>query len=1375
MQQTQNVFSEGINTDLDDFIISNKSLRFANNCRLISTGGNSYVLTNVLGNEETFSLTNGYVPIGSCEYDGIAYIFSHNPTTGLGEIGCYPSPDYPDNSLVSDTQEVVLTDDYRPLFNFTNNGTHRSFFQTTEFEFDLLNPIIRECTARINYDYSVNLYFTDNKNPIRVINSGFRKEGDKYYLTENIYENNDFQGDINLILNSSNLTWFDLDDIGAGGQLKPGMYHYYLVYENEDGNQTQVFGESGPVQVTMNYDGSLSTSGGSTTEANGVDRSLGTTFDDTDIDTDQKVTLSVQGLDISYEYYKIIVVHSFGEDELNRICYEIDTRFPTNQNVFTHTGREATLSRNIEDVNLIYYASSSARTITSEDSRLLAANLKSTITNLDYYREFAATISLGYTNELLTSVDAAGTNGYNPTITAANGGYQHWYNTYYKLGYWGGETYAVGVQFILKNGDRTPVFPVQGKDFVENSATNNKGIVRLPHRDHNAIKMLDNNNLHILALQATVPTLTASSRDIYIQQNTVGIQFCRAERNTDIIAQGYLVPTFSVPNADMSGQWEGPWPSASAWFNTYYGSAWKVSGSDRDEYINDSSSYRKVLPLPLSQLELNYQRWSGGNESSIYNAFIDRSLADPYRFALYSPDALIDEERFSSLLADNKIGIQVQGVVSGQFKEVIDNYLPTYYKTQSINEYTSPLNNFNGQAFFIGAQQEIGNNKFSSYTLESHFNDVPGYDFAATKLSFGNYVGVHMPVDGTFLDFSNQLYTASGDINVGRYTGNGTSPYTVSEDALQDMAFMVNIYNRDLNAFFNYLDMYPNVENEAFYSIGRPYYWNEIAGVTQSIHGGDCFVGITYKKLFYSLHQNFEDRENNKVQIGRMMQIVAESNLNPYLRHQKTFDINESSGVGNRRSFYPYYQYQKKSSTVSRMSWFNFDAPINPVNAQIFEFARTYKLPDSNGYNQGYRDRLSYKRNASDDPTLPFIVNHFPARVIYSEQYATLSFEDNWRKIYPFSRQDFDLEKGEAVSIKSVSGRVILVQERGVSLLPFKERLAMSSQAGEVFMRESGVLGKYQKLLSHTYGSQHTHSVVASDNTIYGIDVRMRKIWRLEGEGVRLITEGVLDSFLSEAKAIDETNYTSDLDADGHGTQDRMTDVENYDAQLYYEQFTPLDRLKIHEKKGAINSLFVASYFDPRTKELLFCSYSNTNSNARFNLVYNEKSQKFTSFYSFQPMLMFSIGQDFYSFPQTAGQIDGWKHNIPGTFSEFYGVQYDTCFEYVINENLSIEKILHNIKIVSNNVYPSRFIVDTENQRNDRSFDFLRRMKRIGYKGGIMHLVIGVASLEKSMQLNTSLPRSRMRDLSFRVKIIYGRKAPFRIYSILNVYGISLS
>lgn len=89
-----NSFVEGLVSDLNELNTPSKVMTDALNATLITFNGNEFSLQNDMGNAKvgTAYLPQGYVPVGMKEHGGIIYVASHNPETGYGQIGCFPSP-----------------------------------------------------------------------------------------------------------------------------------------------------------------------------------------------------------------------------------------------------------------------------------------------------------------------------------------------------------------------------------------------------------------------------------------------------------------------------------------------------------------------------------------------------------------------------------------------------------------------------------------------------------------------------------------------------------------------------------------------------------------------------------------------------------------------------------------------------------------------------------------------------------------------------------------------------------------------------------------------------------------------------------------------------------------------------------------------------------------------------------------------------------------------------------------------------------------------------------------------------------------------------------------------------------------------------------
>ena len=100
MRQTQaNTFSDGLNMDLHPLTTPNTILTDCVNGTMITYNDNEFVLQNERGNSkikigdtEYVKLSEGFIPVGMKEHNGILYIVSHNPQTKQSEIGTYPSP-----------------------------------------------------------------------------------------------------------------------------------------------------------------------------------------------------------------------------------------------------------------------------------------------------------------------------------------------------------------------------------------------------------------------------------------------------------------------------------------------------------------------------------------------------------------------------------------------------------------------------------------------------------------------------------------------------------------------------------------------------------------------------------------------------------------------------------------------------------------------------------------------------------------------------------------------------------------------------------------------------------------------------------------------------------------------------------------------------------------------------------------------------------------------------------------------------------------------------------------------------------------------------------------------------------------------------------
>ena len=90
---------------------------------------------------------------------------------------------------------------------------------------------------------------------------------------------------------------------------------------------------------------------------------------------------------------------------------------------------------------------------------MIFGNISSNIADYDTFADISSQLKIEENDKLMK-------------IKGLGEGYANSDNVYANLGYWAGETYEIGIVYILKEGKGlTPVFPLKGGDNYENNFT----------------------------------------------------------------------------------------------------------------------------------------------------------------------------------------------------------------------------------------------------------------------------------------------------------------------------------------------------------------------------------------------------------------------------------------------------------------------------------------------------------------------------------------------------------------------------------------------------------------------------------------------------------------------------------------------------------------------------------------------------------------------------------------------------------------------------------------------------------------------------------------------------------------------------------------
>lgn len=438
---------------------------------------------------------------GSSSFTSTEYITE--PSTKF-EIGSFPSLD--PTYIRDEEKELSLEYKYRPFYNLIrvidDIDTIVPFSSDYINGYDLKHPVSIEIQP--SYDGSVNVILTDDKNPPRLINSGFAvtKSGKGKFVKHNqnvktnYYEEEKLDSLTRLVNISPVFTTIDLgtisydeekakmqeahehgeevdfnsiktDGVQHGGQLKGGNYTFYFKFGDEDGNQTDIVCESGIVSIFKGaLDSPKTISGAYNNEQ-----------------TDKLIKLRLNNVDTNYSRIYVSYTREYCDLNGYRLveCKELVDPFKidSSEEIITISGVEKTNDISIEDLNIYYHTITSAKTECQQQNMLFLGNVT--------HEEPNTQLLQNYSYEIEVSVSQSENIGaINPLDYSASGGTEYYdpYNIYYKLGYWPEELYRFGIVYIKSDGSLTQVFNVKGCKFRDPIGSNWDSNRKEPHKNN---------------------------------------------------------------------------------------------------------------------------------------------------------------------------------------------------------------------------------------------------------------------------------------------------------------------------------------------------------------------------------------------------------------------------------------------------------------------------------------------------------------------------------------------------------------------------------------------------------------------------------------------------------------------------------------------------------------------------------------------------------------------------------------------------------------------------------------------------------------------------------------------------------------------------
>lgn len=295
-----------------------------------------------------------------------------------------------------------------------------------------------------------------------------------------------------------------------------------------------------------------------------------------------------------------------------------------------------------------------------------------------------------------------------------------------------------------------------------------------------------------------------------------------------------------------------------------------------------------------------------------------------------------------------------------------------------------------------------------------------------------------------------------------------------------------------------------------------------------------------------------------------------------------TFKVRASKNISIRSN---------DSSLTDEMALFGHPRtfyPLSPMSAE-----GSFKIPESSVYNDAFASTLGTKQYILL-PDVPYLKDKFQTRIFYSDIYVNDAYINGFRRFLGNAHRDYESQYGGIVKLLPYNRDLICVFEHGIVKLAINQQTPISQNPEEpVFVNSHNVLPENMIVISDTIGSQWKDSIIKTDTSIYGVDTHAKKIWRLGQNGLESLSDYKLQQFL------------------------------NHNITLLENETTPY--------LGIRN---IKTHYNRNKGDIMFTYYDDLNEFEErvWNLCYNEKIQKWTTFYSWVPSFSVNLYNNYFTF-----------------------------------------------------------------------------------------------------------------------------------------------
>lgn len=364
--------------------------------------------------------------------------------------------------------------------------------------------------------------------------------------------------------------------------------------------------------------------------------------------------------------------------------------------------------------------------------------------------------------------------------------------------------------------------------------------------------------------------------------------------------------------------------------------------------------------------------------------------------------------------------------------------------------------------------------------------------------------------------------------------------------------------------------------------------------------------------------------------------------------------------------------------------------------------------------------------------TKPLVVTdteEHPHRIWASDTKTDGEFIDSWRIFRTNNYTEVDGIHGQINKVVTNRDRLFFYQDKAIGIASIEDRnISVDPTTGtETILGTGRVLDYYSYLTTET-GTQHQFSVVSSGSSLYHVDARLRKIFRVS-DGIQPISD------IKGLSAYLDDNLTGYLQSLDKTTRPLPIGIHGeYDPRNNRVLFTVLNAIQGEVDPDGPDS---AVTLDP----------------VGFTIGFSEAMQSFESFYSFTPRIYLNTGRRLLSVDPEAEHNDVYIHNI-STPGVYYGDIYPFNLTVLVNKDPYLTKVFDSID----------YMMESKNSLAiDQPIDTFNSLRfYTAYQdSGVITLTPATNIIRKLRHWryntirNNTLDRDRIRDFHMLVDFVY--------------------